>query len=469
MTNLVVIVPDTLRFPEGGLRAQEATGWEQLRALWSTGLPFEHAIASSPWTLPSHLSLLNGIDPWRSNGPAASGEHAAGVSLASAWGELGGESLALSVNPLVSARHRTLVGYEETGPSVPNRVAEASWLASGALDVVMRLAAARRSGTEGSSPREAPGEPRVGAGSGWSQAGRALSKSMRTPFDSRLILQALSRYLRDRRSRRPLHLFVNLMDVHEPYVSRERPNLSFWSSGSMPAFNLALHSQAIDASADHGARLRALYCEAIRHLDLTLQDLFSVLRRAGVLDDAIVCVASDHGQALGENGFFGHGRHLYDEIVRVPAVLWRAGRPGNDPSWHLPEPWIDHRHLHDALLSLARNPELPVTAAVADAASSRGPAAAYVQAEVVSGFNPFARERPYRRLRLWQGDARATLEGDRASDGAFRWRMTEGGLGTELGESGNRLTREIDAHAGSWGRMIAEDDVSARLFSWGYG
>lgn len=48
------------------------------------------------------------------------------------------------------------------------------------------------------------------------------------------------------------------------------------------------------------------------------------------LEDAgwLVIVTSDHGEALGEGGRWGHGRSLDDEQVRVPLVVWGPGIEG---------------------------------------------------------------------------------------------------------------------------------------------
>ena len=51
---------------------------------------------------------------------------------------------------------------------------------------------------------------------------------------------------------------------------------------------------------------------------------------ADMPDDAMIIVASDHGEAFGEHGTFLHGHHLYDETIRVPMIVrWPGGaHPG---------------------------------------------------------------------------------------------------------------------------------------------
>ncbi|MBM4290298.1 MAG: DUF1501 domain-containing protein, partial [Deltaproteobacteria bacterium] len=56
--------------------------------------------------------------------------------------------------------------------------------------------------------------------------------------------------------------------------------------------------------------------------DAALADLLAGLKARGVLDEALVLVTSDHGEAMREHGVTGHATSLFEEQVRVPLVLW---------------------------------------------------------------------------------------------------------------------------------------------------
>jgi arylsulfatase A-like enzyme len=71
--------------------------------------------------------------------------------------------------------------------------------------------------------------------------------------------------------------------------------------------------------------LRYSYDEGVRYLDRSLGGLFDSLRSSGAWDQMLVVVTSDHGEAFGERGEFGHGS-LHEEIVRVPLIIkWPGG------------------------------------------------------------------------------------------------------------------------------------------------
>src|SRR5215470_8676235 len=60
---------------------------------------------------------------------------------------------------------------------------------------------------------------------------------------------------------------------------------------------------------------------AASSFDSTVGKIFSALREKKFLDDAIVIVASDHGESLGAHGEDTHGIFLYDETIHVPLLL----------------------------------------------------------------------------------------------------------------------------------------------------
>jgi arylsulfatase A-like enzyme len=65
------------------------------------------------------------------------------------------------------------------------------------------------------------------------------------------------------------------------------------------------------------------YRNALRYADTALAQLIEGLRTRGLLDDTLLVVCGDHGEAFGEHrGNFGHTFFLYEENVRVPLVLW---------------------------------------------------------------------------------------------------------------------------------------------------
>jgi len=87
----------------------------------------------------------------------------------------------------------------------------------------------------------------------------------------------------------------------------------------------ALHHHEVALEPRDAEILRHSYDEGVRYLDRALGALFNSLRSSGIWDRMLVVVTSDHGEAFGERGEFGHNS-LHEEIVRVPLMIkWPGG------------------------------------------------------------------------------------------------------------------------------------------------
>ncbi len=52
--------------------------------------------------------------------------------------------------------------------------------------------------------------------------------------------------------------------------------------------------------------------------------VFSLLDEKGYLDNSIVVIFGDHGDAMGERGKYGHYQTLYQEEIHVPIIFWSS-------------------------------------------------------------------------------------------------------------------------------------------------
>jgi arylsulfatase len=141
--------------------------------------------------------------------------------------------------------------------------------------------------------------------------------------------RAVREWLADPPSSR-VFLWVHYFDPHHPYNPPRSYKQKFTGGpvekGDLPdprnanprTTNEPGASAPEPASAD---LMRKLYDAELRYTDDALAELFAMLDEAGLLHDAVVAVVADHGESLGENGYyFGHWGVLW-ENARVPMVL----------------------------------------------------------------------------------------------------------------------------------------------------
>lgn len=66
----------------------------------------------------------------------------------------------------------------------------------------------------------------------------------------------------------------------------------------------------------------AQYDASIRFLDSKLNLLFAKLKELNLYENTIIIITADHGEMLGEHGFyFHHGVFLYEPLIKVPLII----------------------------------------------------------------------------------------------------------------------------------------------------
>ena len=78
---------------------------------------------------------------------------------------------------------------------------------------------------------------------------------------------------------------------------------------------------------------RDCYDDCIAFLDEQLGRLLDELERQGLLDNTDVIITSDHGEAFGDHGIFGHAYSVYLDEIGVPLVILSPGAPAGRRSW----------------------------------------------------------------------------------------------------------------------------------------
>ena len=104
-------------------------------------------------------------------------------------------------------------------------------------------------------------------------------------------------------SGRPFYAWFHYFDPHLPYVPHE---------GS-PDFGRA------DRSASGQAR--AQYDEEVWFTDLHIGRLLDFVKSQPWGANTVLVLTADHGEAFGEHKHWGHGRELWEPLVRVPLIV----------------------------------------------------------------------------------------------------------------------------------------------------
>ena len=129
---------------------------------------------------------------------------------------------------------------------------------------------------------------------------------------------------------RPFFAFLNYLDAHAPYIVPAKADRHFGLRPStVEDFQLLNAWQKKEYISDNKRETQLAidnYDDCIAYLDASLGRLFDELERRGVLENTLVIVTADHGEELGEHRLVGHGRSLYRDELHVPLLILKPGR-----------------------------------------------------------------------------------------------------------------------------------------------
>jgi arylsulfatase A-like enzyme len=128
---------------------------------------------------------------------------------------------------------------------------------------------------------------------------------------------AAARAWLDRNRDRRFLLFVQTYETHTPYRAPEdTPALD----GPLPT----LAGGPADLRVPKIWRPEG-YDREIRYTDQALQHFVEGLEDAGLLENTLIVVFSDHGEAFLEHGYMHHGGAIHDEVLHVPLLFHGPG------------------------------------------------------------------------------------------------------------------------------------------------
>jgi arylsulfatase A-like enzyme len=285
--DIVLIVWDTCRGDRVEVNGYAHPTTPRLKSLAAQGTTFRRCFTPSPWTPPAHASLFTGLLP-RAHGlrEGMFGDRIRpGIPLlAETLRDEGYETVCVAANAAVSVITGLDAGFEHKLPFY--RTDDGGETGDGIRDRVREWTKRRR---------ETGG------------------------------------------SRRPVFLFVNLMDTHLPYVcdapdieavrgpeAVEGARRAAAAIGDMEAKAIALGRGTI--APETLRDLSVAYDAAVRRDDRLTGEILDHLRAEGLLDGAFVAITSDHGENLGEHGQLNHLVSVYEPVLHVPLVVSWPGR-----------------------------------------------------------------------------------------------------------------------------------------------
>jgi arylsulfatase A-like enzyme len=316
--NVVICVIDAARADHVGCYGYPRDTTPNIDRIAEDALVFERHFCPYPLTLPSTASLLRSLHPdshlatglWHALSHAS--PEVSDFTMAQGLQAAGYETAFFSSN--ICASPAVGIGcdfqhvYAAHGPG------------GGPHSAGRRSDRIRGSGSEavlsqGASPAEL----------------RVERTSRGSPLRPDRLLSYISDWLQDG-PRSPFFAYIHFLPPHLPYNAPEHMKQLF--AGAKPP---CAWQGRCDFPADKLAKAQLegpplkkwvnAYDANMRWADWAVAGLETLLRETDLLDNTILVITADHGEAFGEHGYRYHGHGVYDELTRVPFILRLPG-PG---------------------------------------------------------------------------------------------------------------------------------------------
>ncbi len=299
--NIIWIVTDTARRDHVSVYGGASKTTPNLEKFAADARVFDRAIATAPWTLPSHASMFTGMYP------SKHGAHYVGDAVF---------STPLLPHNITIAELLTAYGYETAAVCANN------------------AGLSRALGCHQGFQYYFDARPMVFS-LFWGKLLLALPEDFRIDvlWVNEVALASeinpiVEQWLDEPRGEKPFFLFVNYMEPHGGIAFVPEP------FDSMYGFDRGKQKEVFkDFDADRVIHFRdtvktgerAFWTSYVQRkmsfMDLYLGKLFEKLKAMELYDDAIIVVNSDHGELFGEHNSFGHNTDLYNELIAIPMMM----------------------------------------------------------------------------------------------------------------------------------------------------
>jgi arylsulfatase A-like enzyme len=117
----------------------------------------------------------------------------------------------------------------------------------------------------------------------------------------------------------------NPYDPPEPFRSRFTQGIPSTIDGSTPTLTGIKAQRVVPNEADQ-RRLRGLYQGSFSYNDDQLGRFLAQVAAFARPEESLVALTADHGEEIFEHGGVLHGFTVFEEMLRIPLVLWAPGR-----------------------------------------------------------------------------------------------------------------------------------------------
>ena len=292
--NVLLIILDTVRSKSVSVYGYTRPTTPNLERMAERGIVFDRAVASAPWTLPTHATVFTGRHQHELSVNWTKPLDATFPTLAEVFRQRGYHTAGFVGNFYYGGPQfgldRGFIHYEHK-PVTFAGIISSGWLGR---ELLMKMKSA---------------------------IGDHQDLVRKTAAD---VNQEFLNWHDAADSSRPFFAFLNYFDAHSPYLPPKPFDQHFGDES--PRY--WLKDEGEEYTPEELSDLTEAYDNSIAYLDDQLGLLFDELERRGILENTLLLVTSDHGEQFGEHRLMYHSNSLYMPLLHVPLLVsFPAGLP----------------------------------------------------------------------------------------------------------------------------------------------
>ncbi len=270
---VILISLDTLRSDHLGCYGYERDTSPNIDAFINDCSVFENTYAQSPWTLPSHVSILYSLN---------------------------------------SANHHVYYNDQKIDNSLPS---SASFFRKNGYFTHAFTGGGYTSNIYG-----------FAKGFDWYEEPVGGRYAPLPKDEAEKLFNYTSQWIKNNKDKK-FFLFLHTFQIHGPYICPSPWNEMFlddkakWDS-MYPSIFLETHGEDYPFTPEEINNIVALYDGEIRYTDETLiKPLLSLLKELDIYDNTLIIITSDHGEEFYDHAGWLHGSTVYNEQIHVPLII----------------------------------------------------------------------------------------------------------------------------------------------------
>ncbi len=158
----------------------------------------------------------------------------------------------------------------------------------------------------------------------WKQV-RPIQKNS-SPYTIKTLKKAISILYNSDIDKKPLFMFINLMQTHDKYVPPKAFRNVFIEDNRIYKKRHYRESEYVHYTerpfeSKYIEYLEAQYDQEVLFLDYVIWKFYNKIKNVIPMDNTIFIITSDHGELFGEHGHIHHLFTTYNELIHVPLII----------------------------------------------------------------------------------------------------------------------------------------------------